>query len=418
MNQATLITIGDELLYGQVIDTNSAWIAKELNLLGILVRRRIAVGDQADEIRNALNEASATTSLIILTGGLGPTSDDITKPLLQEYFGGRMITDEATLAHITHLFREVYKRPLTERNIKQAEVPESCTALMNTRGTAPGMWFEKNGRLFVSLPGVPMEMQGLMQEQVIPRLKERLSLPPVLHRTLVTFGIGESMLADRLMSFEAQLPPDIKLAYLPHHGMIRLRLSLKPADGGSTEATLDHWFEKLCVLTQEHRVAERDESPEQILGRLLRERQQTISTAESCTGGYISHLITSVPGSSEYFQGGLVTYSYESKNQWLKVNTQTLIEKGAVSEEVVRQMAEGLLQQTNSDYVLAVSGIMGPGGGTPEKPMGTVWIALGSRSQIRCQCYHFRGDRSRNIQFTALNALFGLIRLIREESSD
>lgn len=416
--KASIITIGDELLIGQVIDTNSAWMAREMNQYGIAVKRRVAVGDIWDDIWNAMDEESNHCDIILITGGLGPTADDITKPLLCKYFNGRMAIHEEALKNVTHIFENILRKPLTERNRKQAEIPDNCTMLLNKRGTAPGMWFEKDGKIFVSLPGVPHEMKGLMADSVIPSLLQHFQFPHLSHRTLLTAGIGESTLADMIMEFEESLPEHIKLAYLPNDGMVRLRLSTVSNDKDAAEKELDQRFSQLQEQVKEFLVTNKDEKMEELVGRLLHERKETVCTAESCTGGYIAHLISSIPGASAYYEGSVVSYSYAAKENLLHVDEQTLIDKGAVSEEVVRQMAHGALEQLKTTYAIAVSGIMGPDGSTPEKPVGTVWIAAGKQGKIITKMFHFRYDRARNIQLTAVNALNVLRQLILNNNAD
>jgi nicotinamide-nucleotide amidase len=405
MTEASIITIGDELLIGQVIDTNSAWMAQELNKAGIRVCRRVAVGDVWEEIWNALEEESRHANIILITGGLGPTADDITKPLLCKYFDGTMMVDEKVLAHVKRLFQSVFKRPIIERNLQQAEVPDTCKVIFNHRGTAPGMWFEKNGKVFMSMPGVPHEMKGMMTKDVIPALLNKFSFPHIAHRTLLTFGVGESFLAELVKDFEAALPEDIKLAYLPNYGMVRLRLSTSGFDKTAVERSLDQQFEMLQHIVQGHLVTNEDEPMENVLAKLLLQRKKTMSTAESCTGGYIASLITAQPGASAYYNGSVVSYSYQAKEDLLGVQKNTLETMGAVSEEVVIQMAKGALKNLQTDYTIAVSGIMGPGGGTADKPSGTVWVAVGSTQNIITHQFHFRFDRQRNIELTAMNAL-------------
>lgn len=414
MINASIITIGDELLIGQVVDTNSAWMAQELNRAGIAVIRRVAVGDHYHSIWQALEAEQQQADIILITGGLGPTADDITKPLLAEYFGGKMVLDASTLQHVKHLFENVFKRPLLERNLKQAEVPDTCKVLFNQRGTAPGMWFEKKGKIFVSMPGVPHEMKGLMTDSVIPALRERFSLPHIAHRTLVTFGAGESFLAEMLVDFESALPSDIRLAYLPHFSMVRLRLSTSGIQATEVEAALDAQFEKLKSIVQDQVITDQDEKMEDIVARLLKENGQTLCTAESCTGGYIAHLLTTKPGASTYYLGGVVSYANEVKKEVLNVSADSLLTEGAVSKAVAEQMTAGALQQIQADYALAVSGIMGPDGGSPEKPVGTVWIAVASRQEVVSKCFHFRFDRQRNIELTAMNAL-NMLRMMMEK---
>jgi nicotinamide-nucleotide amidase len=420
MVNASIITIGDELLIGQVIDTNSAWIAKELNRAGIAVKRRVAVGDGADDIIKALDEESKHSEIILITGGLGPTSDDITKPLLCKYFKGKMIVNEEALQNVKYLFDKVFKREATEVNLKQAEVPDVCTVIQNKRGTAPGMWFEKDGKIFVSMPGVPNEMQGMMKE-VIPILKNKFSLPVIIHKTLLTAGIGESMLADVIKDFEAALPSNIKLAYLPNYGMVRLRLSSSGYDKDVIEKEISSQFETLKILAKKYLVTDEDEPLEKVIGKILSAKNKTLSTAESCTGGYIAHLITSIPKASKYYTGSIISYDNYIKENILGVSDKTLNEHGAVSEETVKEMLKGVLNNLKTDYAMAVSGIMGPDGGTPEKPVGTVWIAVGSFDKLRMTTNHqtlklnLRFDRMRNIQITAQNALNLLRKFILSE---
>jgi nicotinamide-nucleotide amidase len=404
MTQASIITIGDELLIGQVIDTNSAWMAQELNKSGIRVARRVAVGDVWDEIWTALDEEQKYADIILITGGLGPTADDITKPLLCKYFSGNMIIDEAAKQNVLAIFTKL-NRPMIERNLKQAEVPDVCTVLLNKRGTAPGMWFTKNEKVFVSLPGVPHEMKGLMTDDVIPMLVKQFKFPSIIHKTLLTAGVGESFLADLIKDFEETLPSHIKLAYLPNYGMVRLRLTATGFNAKETEKEVDGLFQTLKSLVADYLVTDKDEPMENVVGKLLIAKGKIMCTAESCTGGYIAHLLTSIIGSSKFYNGSVVSYSYEAKEDLLQVDKNLLLTKGAVSEEVVLQMARGALKHLRSDYVIAVSGIMGPAGGTPDKPAGTVWIAVGNKESLQAQKLYFRFDRTRNIQLTAMNAL-------------
>jgi nicotinamide-nucleotide amidase len=408
MSQAVIITIGDELLIGQVVDTNSAWMAQELNKAGIAVKRRVAVGDKWDEIWRALDEESQQASIILITGGLGPTADDITKPLLCEYFGGKLVVDEGAKQNVIDIFTR-FNRPIIERNLKQAEVPDVCTVIPNLRGTAPGMWFEKEGRVYVSMPGVPHEMKGMMTDLVIPRLAQQFTLPHIMHRTLLTAGVGESFLAELLMGFEAQLPAHIKMAYLPNYGMVRLRLSATGHDAAALEQEVQAQFDQLQQLTAPYLVTNQDELMEKVVAKLLLQKNATLCTAESCTGGYLAHLITAMPGSSAYFKGAVVSYSNEIKEKLLQVSPNTLATEGAVSESTVRQMVAGALKALNTDYAVAVSGIMGPDGGSAEKPVGMVWIAVGNAEQIVAKQFNFRFDRAKNIQLTAMNG-FDMLR--------
>jgi nicotinamide-nucleotide amidase len=411
-----IITIGDELLIGQVVDTNSAWMAQELNKIGVWVGHRVAVGDVWKDIWNALDQSAKRSEIILITGGLGPTADDITKPLLCEYFGGKMIVDEGALANVKYIFEKVLNRPMIERNLKQAEVPDVCTVIPNKRGTAPGMWFEKDGRIFISMPGVPYEMKGMMSDYVLPALQQRFALPFIAHRTMLLAGIGESYLAEHIKTFETALPAHIKLAYLPNYGMLRLRLTAAGSDKTLVEEELQSLFHTLRQLVEEWMVADEDISLQAAVGRMLKTRGRTVATAESCTGGNIAHLLTSIPGSSQYFKGSVVSYANEVKEKILNVSAETFTSVGAVSEETVRQMVQGVLPLMDTDYAIATSGIMGPDGGTPEKPVGTVWIAVGDRQRILAQKFYFRFDRERNIELASTNALNLLRKFILSDS--
>ncbi|HOZ68149.1 MAG TPA: nicotinamide-nucleotide amidohydrolase family protein [Chitinophagaceae bacterium] len=578
---ASIITIGDELLIGQTIDTNSAFIAQELNKIGVWVRRRVAVGDVFEDIWKALDEEGAASDIVIITGGLGPTADDITKPLLCQYFGGRLVVNEEVKAHVKNLFENVYRRPgaLLERNLKQAEVPDVCTVLHNARGTAPGMMFYKprvvaplnppkegnsasqrqkmnyeyrtantdaytrlkefveenrgnqtpaeeklwailRGKkiggykfrrqhiignyiadficlnenliievdgnihqlpenqandesrtkdlnilgykvirftndevlfnsdhvissilsalkkenielpesqspplggggastIFISLPGVPHEMKGLITDQVIPRLMKEFTMPVIIHRTAFTAGQGESMLAEMLMDFEASLPDSVKMAYLPNYGMVKLRLTAKGITREEVETILNPVFDRLLEEVKNFLVTDTDEGLEVVVGKILKAKGLTLGTAESCTGGHIAQLITSVPGSSAYFKGGIVSYANEVKTGVLGVAPETLQSAGAVSEETVRQMVQGAIRVLEVDYAVAVSGIMGPDGGSPEKPVGTVWIAVGNKEKTDAIRLNLRFDRQRNIGLAAVNALNYLRKFILTNS--
>lgn len=421
---ASIITIGDELLIGQVIDTNSAWMAQELNKIGIWLKRRVAVGDVRDEIWNALNEESRQANLILITGGLGPTADDITKPLLCEYFGGKLVINDEALNNVKNIFQRYLNRPLLESNLKQAEVPDVCTVIQNKRGTAPGMWFDqkpadrsKEGKIFISMPGVPHEMKGMMSDYVLPRLPKIFNLPVVVHRTLLTAGIGESFLADRIKDFEAALPQHVKLAYLPNLGMVRLRLTATGKDIEEITTEADELFQILQQQLHDVMVINEDKRLQEAIGKILTEKGKTLSTAESCTGGYIAHLLTSIPGSSKYFMGGVVSYDNTIKEKLLLVDEDTLDSAGAVSEETVWQMAQGVKELMKTDYAIAVSGIMGPSGGTEQKPVGTVWIAVSGKFKSITEKIFVRYDRITNIENTALQALNILRKFILEEKS-
>ncbi|MEO8819264.1 MAG: CinA family nicotinamide mononucleotide deamidase-related protein [Ginsengibacter sp.] len=401
---ASIITIGDELLIGQVIDTNSAWIAQQLNKIGIAIKNRISIGDDADEIRNSLDFETKNAEIVLITGGLGPTNDDITKNVLCEYFSGKMIVDKGALENVKYLFEKIYHKPVSDINLKQAEVPDVCEVILNKRGSAPGMMFQKDGVIFISMPGVPYEMQGIMEE-AIPLLAKKFELPAIIHKTILTAGIGESALAEIIKDFEDNLPKEIKLAYLPNYGMVRLRLTTSGFDKTKTENEIKSQFTALKKLVKDYTVVDEDKTMQEVLGNILLKNKKTISTAESCTGGAIASLITSVPGSSEYFEGSIVSYSYEIKEALLNVKKETLEKYGAVSEETVREMLSGLLGKMQTDYGIAVSGIMGPGGGTEEKPVGTVWIIVGNNEKQFAQKLKQRFERKKNIEVTAMMAL-------------
>jgi len=402
---ASIVTIGDELLIGQVVDTNSSWIAQQLNKIGVAVKRRIAVGDSYEEIVQILGEESKNSDIILLTGGLGPTSDDITKTVLNDYFGGKMVVNEEALANVKYLFEKVFKRPISAVNLMQAEVPDVCDIIQNKRGSAPGMVFYKGNTIYISMPGVPYEMKGIMEDAVIPLLKEKFQLPVIVHRTMLTAGIGESALAEIIKDFEDALPSEIKLAYLPTYGMVRLRLSTSGFDKIAVEKKIAHYFDELKILAKDYLVTDADEPMQVVIGKILKEKNKTVSTAESCTGGYIAHLLTTVPGSSKYYEGSIVSYSYNVKETLLDVHENTLNTFGAVSEQTVKEMLQGLLEKLNTDYGIAISGIMGPDGGTEDKPVGTVWMAVGNKENHQTQKINLRFNRERNIEVTGMMAL-------------
>jgi nicotinamide-nucleotide amidase len=420
MIKASIITIGDELLIGQVIDTNSAFIAQQMNKAGFAINRRVAVGDNYDDIYNALNQEKIHADIILITGGLGPTADDITKPSLCNYFGGKMVLNTEVYNHIKNLFENILQRPFTERNQKQAEVPDVCTVIPNRKGTAPGMLFTQiidgTQKTFISMPGVPQEMKCMITDDVIDILKATYKTAHIGHRTLLTAGLGESTIADMLVTFEANLPSHISLAYLPNYGQVRLRLSSTSQNETENNALLDAHFTTLQNIVKDNLVSITDEPMEVILGKLLLARNETVSTAESCTGGYMAHLLTSIAGSSSFYDGSVVSYSYKAKEDLLQVKNSTLQTYGAVSEEVVREMAIGALQNIGATYTIAVSGIMGPGGGMPDKPVGTVWICVGNKKKQVAQKFHFRFDRQLNIKLTATNAFNMLRKFILENA--
>ncbi len=412
--EAEIITIGDEILIGQVIDTNSAYIATLLNLNGISVKQISSVSDNREHIIKSLDEAQQRADIILMTGGLGPTKDDITKKTLCEYFNTSMRFDEQAYKDIEAIFA-AYGKEVTPINRLQAEVPEICITIRNHNGTAPGMWFEYQGKIIVSMPGVPYEMKAMMKNQILPKLKEQYKLPSIVHKTILTQGIGESYLADLIAEWENDLTTDnIKLAYLPSPGMVRLRLSAKGNNAEKLNLLVDQKIEDLKKIISEfiygyETFGEPSETLEQIIGRLLKEKKQTLSTAESCTGGYIAHLITKVPGASEYYVGSVISYSYGIKETELDVPKEIIETKGAVSQPVVEQMAKAIRGKYKTDYSIAASGIAGPGGSTPDKPVGTVWIAIATSETIISEKFLFGTNRERNIQKTA-NAALNMLR--------
>ena len=397
---ATIITIGDELLIGQTIDTNSAWIAQKLNEQGIEVLRRVAVGDTRNAILSVLDEELPKVSLLIITGGLGPTSDDITKPLLCEYFNGKLKTDERVLAHLQDIFAR-RNRPVLARNLMQAEVPDNCTVLFNQMGTAPGMWFEQAGKIIISLPGVPFEMKDIMEKEGLPRLATCFTSDVIVHRSIFTAGEGESAIADKLVNFEATLPPYIKLAYLPDSGFVKLRLTGKGPDELLLIKETELKQHEIATLLDKIVVALEDQPLERILGDLLKDKGKTLGLAESCSGGLAGHLMTQVPGSSIYFKGSIVSYHNDVKQHVLGVKSETLEMHGAVSEQTVVEMANGALNVLDVDYALAVSGVLGPNGGTERVKVGTVWMAVADRSRHYVREFRFFYDRERNKEMAA-----------------
>jgi nicotinamide-nucleotide amidase len=413
---ASIITIGDELLIGQTIDTNSAFIATALNTIGVWIKRRVAIGDVRSEILEALAAESKQSKIIIITGGLGPTADDITKPALCDYFGATLKVNNDVLENVKAIFARI-NRPLLPVNEKQAEVPNNCTALQNKRGTAPGMWFEKDGVVYVSLPGVPHEMEGLIESEVVPRLKQRFSLPHIIHKTILTAGRGESEIAAIIADFETALPAHIKLAYLPAYGMVKLRLTGRGSDREALEHDMQRRVALLKELVKDFLASDSDQTLPEVVNGLLKEQKKFVATAESCTGGYIAHLLTARPGSSATFKGGVVSYANDAKELALGVQHSTLEMHGAVSEQTVTEMATGVLEKLNADYAIATSGIMGPDGGTAEKPVGTVWIAVANKNGVKATKHFVRFNRKKNIEVTAQFALNVLRLFLKEQQA-
>lgn len=402
--KAEIISIGDELLIGQTINTNAAWMGQELNKIGVDVHQVSAISDDKNHIIQSIEEARNRVDLVLITGGLGPTKDDITKTTLVEYFNTQLIMHPEILESIKGRLKDRNLK-INELNRQQALVPENARIFLNNWGTAPGMWIEEGSKVFVSMPGVPVEMKGLMSEYVLPAVKEKFNPPVIIHKTLLTMGTIEARLADMLEDFENELPEGLKLAYLPTSPIIKLRLSARGTDEKILSSILDQQLLKLRSIIPELIFGEEPESLEQIIGEMLKKRNQTLSTAESCTGGNIAQLITSVPGSSDYYRGSVVAYAYDTKIKTLGVNSQVLEKHGAVSEEVVLQMAEGVKKLMQTDYSISVSGIAGPGGGLPDKPVGTVWIAISSPERSVVQKFNLGKERDRNIHRASLIAL-------------
>lgn len=402
--QAEIITIGDEILIGQIIDSNSAWMAQQLNLIGVDVQRITSISDTDEAIRHALNNLLPQTKLVLFTGGLGPTKDDITKHTLADYFNMKLVFNPEIYAHIEKLFASLGRVP-SALNKKQAEVPDGCRVLFNSTGTAPGMLFVHKGIYVVSMPGVPYEMKFLMETHVLPIIEAELIRTHIIHKTILTVGVPESELAEKLHAFEESLPENLKMAYLPRPGMVRLRLTAKGDNAIALQALVDEKSDLLKAILGPIVYGTEQERLEQVVGDVLVQRGETLATAESCTGGYLAHLITSIPGSSRYFMGSILAYANRIKIDQLGVKKASLERAGAVSEEVVTQMAEGAREHLGTTWALATSGVAGPDGGTDEKPVGTVWIAVAGPNGTFAKRYQFGKERERNIKKSAFMAL-------------
>lgn len=416
---AEIISIGDELLIGQTLNTNAGWMGEQLALIGIRAKRVLTIGDDREEILDAL--AQAQSDVVLITGGLGPTKDDITKHTLCEFFGTRLVRNTEVEERLVDMYIRMGRDPeeILEVNRAQADLPESCTVIPNDRGTASGMWFDgapptlgegqatAGERVFISMPGVPYEMKAIMSSGVLPMLKDRFNPPTIVHRTVLTTGLGESMLAERIADWEDSLEGErIKLAYLPSPGIVKLRLSTyADADADAAHERVDRKTAELYERVPELIFGEGDERLPRVVGRMLKERAQTLSLAESCTGGFVSHLITSIPGSSAYFTGGVVSYANAVKMEELGIPSDMLELNGAVSQPVVEQMATGVRTALRTDWSVALSGVAGPDGGTPEKPVGTVWIAVAGPDGISSTKVNFPGSRDLVIERSALAGL-------------
>ena len=406
---AELLTIGDEILYGQIVDTNSQWMSVALSDAGIKVIRKTSVGDEEGEILRAFAEAEGRADIVLITGGLGPTNDDRTKPCLATYFNCELKMHEEALAEVTAFFTQ-RGRELTDINRQQAALPTCCEKITNIIGTAPGMWFERNGKVFVSMPGVPFEMKQMMTDLVIPKLKETFTMPVIYHKVIRTVGLGESVLAEKIVDWENALPSHFKLAYLPGIDGVKLRLTAIGNSHADLDAEASNLDEKLKERVGQFIYGYGDEPLEVVIGKLLREKNLTLSIAESCTGGYVSHLITSVPGSSEYFLGSIIPYAYEIKMRQLGVKPETLEQYGAVSEQTIIEMANLVRAKFTTNIGVATSGIAGPGGATAEKPVGTVWIAYSDKHHTVTKKLQLSKDRMLNIKM----ATTGVLNLIRQ----
>ena len=398
-----IISIGDELLIGQVVNTNASWMGTQLNLAGLNVSKITAISDKKDAIVKSIDDAFANADIVLITGGLGPTNDDITKHTLCEYFDSKLVFHQESYEKVKELFgaRGV---GVTELNRQQAEVPDKCKVIINNNGTAPGMWFEKDGKILVAMPGVPFEMKAMMTDFIIPELTKN-NTNKIVHYTILTTGVGESFLADLIKDWEAELPQHIKLAYLPQPGVVRLRLSAYGQDKKVLEDTIKIYVDKLKNLIPDLIFGYNEDTLPSVIGKLLKEKGKTLATAESCTGGYIAHLITSIAGSSSYYKGSVISYANEIKTSVLKVKEETLLQHGAVSEQCVTEMVQGVIELMKTDYAIAISGIAGPDGGTDEKPVGTTWIAIANGKEIITKKFLIGNERSRNIERAAITAL-------------
>ncbi len=412
--KAEIITIGDEILIGQIVDTNSAWIADQFNMNGIEIYQITSVHDDHEHILEALKNAEQKVDLVILTGGLGPTKDDITKNTLCEYFNTKLVVHEPTFQHIKKRFTKL-KIDMNRLNRDQALVPEMCIVLPNKEGTAPGIWLEKNDTIFISVPGVPFEMKYLIENEVFPRLRNSGKTKAIYHKTVLTQGLPESMLADKLEKWEDALPDNVKLAYLPSPMAVRLRLSATGKDKALLEKLVESEIDKLKKIIPQNIYGYNNETLAEVIGRILVKNGNTLAVAESCTGGLISHLITSVPGSSKFYNGSVTSYSNQVKEKILGVNHTSLNEFGAVSKQVAIEMASGVRTALNADFALATTGIAGPDGGTDEKPVGTIWIAVATREKAIAKKFVFGNNRERNILRSAQTALQMLRKVILKE---
>ncbi|SFU32989.1 nicotinamide-nucleotide amidase [Pustulibacterium marinum] len=407
MVQAEIITIGDEILIGQIVDTNSAYIGKALNKIGVNVYQISSVQDDEQHILNALSEATSRVDIVIITGGLGPTKDDITKHTICKFFGDTLVQNKAVLAHVEELFaKHIKSTPISDLNRAQAMVPSSCEVLMNNYGTAPGMWLEKNGKVYISMPGVPFEMKALMEETVLSKIQQKFKRPFILHKTILTAGLGESAVANRLSDFEEKLPEFIKLAYLPNFGRVRLRLTAKGSDEDLLKDEIKTQTSHLYELLSDIIYGEEDQGDtEVIVGNLLKNKKYTLATAESCTGGKIAETITSVPGASAYFKGSIVSYATETKLEILKVPSTIIDKYSVVSAEVAESMALNVQKLLKTDFAVATTGNAGPSKGDSDAEVGTVYVALAHPKGVFSKKCNFGKSRERVINRAVIEAL-------------
>lgn len=412
MIKVEIITIGDEILIGQIVDTNSAWMAVELNNAGFEIAQITSVHDNEQHIIEALNNALNRADVVLFTGGIGPTKDDITKQTLCKYFDTKLVFNEAVRTNIEQLLAH-RQTALNELTYAQTMVPESCTVIMNTAGTAPITWFEKDSKIIVSMPGVPHEMKNAMEKEIIKRLQNQFRTPSIVHKTVIVKGYPESALAIKIADWENELPNDIHLAYLPTYSIIRLRLSASSYNTSALVVEMNKQLQKLKNILGDAIFLNEDIKLEEAIGSILTQNKQTLATAESCTGGLIAHKLTQIPGSSAYFKGSVIAYDNEVKINLLNVEKELIEKHGAVSQCVVEQMANNARTLLKTDFSIATSGIAGPGGGTVEKPVGTVWIAVSSAAQTTSKCYHFNNNRTQNIERATQAALIDLLEKIR-----
>lgn len=403
-----VISIGDELLIGQTLNTNAYWLSKELNMIGFVIRQQLTISDTEEAILSAVEESLKYSDVVLITGGLGPTNDDLTMPVLNKYFGGELVKDEKVYQHIEEMIT-IRGYEMNANNQKQAIVPDNCKVVHNAHGTAPGLWFEKDNKVMVAMPGVPHEMKAMVSDFVIPWLKEKYELPVIINQMVYTQGMPEAKLAEVLTDWEENLPSTIKLAYLPSAGRVKMRLSSIGKDRIAMQNSIDFEIKKLEAIIPNSIYSKENEELGSVIGELLKKQNATIATAESCTGGYIAHLITKVAGSSDYYKGSVISYANEIKMKELNVKHSYLEDYGAVSKQVVEQMALGVQQKMNTNYAVATSGVAGPTGGTDEKPVGTVWIAVATPNGVNSKKHVFGKQREVNIERSAIAAL-GMLR--------